>query len=707
MFIKWVIFGNNITHFLMQSLKFFFFTFWIGTFICFAQQTDIVDFKLIRAKVKLFSSEKKVSGTAVYSFEVLKDCDSIFLDGINIDLIDTVSNQSISVSSDGKKLWLVTKFKKNQSYEVGISYEAFPKQALYFTGDQIWTQGQGKYTSNWLPSIDDMNDKIEFDLSIYAPKDLQVIANGKLDVVKKSDDKNIWFFDMEEPMSSYLAAFVIGKFNHLKVTSESGITILLYYRLEDTLMAEPTYRYTKQIFDFLEEEIGVPYPWQNYKQVPVRDFLYAGMENTSATFFSEAFVVDSIGFNDRNYVNVNAHELAHHWFGNLITATSGKHHWLQEGFSTYYALLAEKEIFGEDYFYWKLYQSAEQLKMLSDQGKGESLLDPKASSLTFYEKGAWALHILREMIGEASFKEAIINYLNRYSFKNVTTDYFLNEVSKVYEGDLSVYKKNWLEQSSFKAEEAFQYLLKSELMNDFFELSSLRENSIDEKKEVLDRALDRSDDFIGQEVVYQLEGEDISKTIELYKKAFKSKNLYTRQAIALSLSAIPIEIKERYESLLNDDSYITIESALGNLWANFPEKRSDYLNATKDIIGFQDRNVKQLWLVLSIITEGYYPEKQLGHLNELKSYTSSDYSFEIRERALGYVNYFNWWDETTLINLVDACMHHNWRFRKTARTYLRDMIEMGTYLDQLLKIQEELDGEKADFLRNSIDELGK
>lgn len=149
------------------------------------------------------------------------------------------------------------------------------------------------------------------------------------------------------------------------------------------------------------------YPWQNYKQVPVKDFLYAGMENTTLTVFSEAFVVDSIGFNDRNYVNVNAHEMAHQWFGNLVTETEGTHHWLHEGFASYYALLAEKEIFGSDYYYWKLYNTAEQLKQLSDEGKGESVVNPNASSLTFYEKGAWALHILKELIGEEAFKSAV------------------------------------------------------------------------------------------------------------------------------------------------------------------------------------------------------------------------------------------------------------------------------------------------------------
>ena len=185
---------------------------------------------------------------------------------------------------------------------------------MYFVGwenkgrNQIWTQGQGKYTSNWLPSIDDVNDKIEFDLKFVAPKDYQVLSNGIL----KSKTDNIrhvlWEYDMQKPMSSYLVAVAVGKYNKKTNISKSGIPLEYYYYPEDSLKVEPTYRFSKKMFDFLEEEIGFAYPWQNYKQVPVHDFLYSGMENTSLTIFSDDFMVDEIGFNDKNYVNVNAHE---------------------------------------------------------------------------------------------------------------------------------------------------------------------------------------------------------------------------------------------------------------------------------------------------------------------------------------------------------------------------------------------------------------
>ncbi len=505
-------------------------------------------------------------------------------------------------------------------------------------------------------------------------------------------------------MSSYLVAFAIGDFDKKELVSNSGIPIELYYKPSDSLKVEPTYRYSKQIFDFLETEIGLPYPWQNYKQVPVRDFLYAGMENTTATFFSEAFMVDSIGFNDRNYVNVNAHELAHQWFGDLVTEKANKDHWLQEGFATYFALLAEKEVFGDDYFYWQLYQTAEQLKAMSDEGKGESLLNPKASSLTFYQKGAWALHILREKIGDEAFKTAIKNYLEKYKFKNVSTDDFLNEVKAVTEIDITEFENNWLKQSAFQSEDAYQSLLKSPFIRKYFEISALRAVPLSEKEIQLKTALTFPNDFIGQEAVYQLVDEPISETLPLYKTAFESNNLYVRQAVALSLQTIPKELQTEYESLLNDESYVTLETALYQLWSQFPEKRKEYLIKIKGIEGFQNKNVRQLWLTLALITEDFEIAEKENYLKELKNYTSPDYSFEIREKAFEFVNELLLWDLETLKNLAEATVHPTWRFAKSSKTLLNNLLQEKKYHEQIKILGRQVSEKAANYLNSIIKE---
>ncbi|MCH2490834.1 MAG: M1 family metallopeptidase [Flavobacteriales bacterium] len=666
-----------------------------------SQQLNKVDFVRIKADVLPIPLQKKVKGSMDVSFKMLSTTDSIYLDAKQMN-VSYDESQPIRVSEATNKIWLIGNFTKGANYTVSFDFEAVPSQTLYFTGDQIWTQGQGKYTSHWLPSIDDMNDKIEFDLVITAAKGHTVVANGLLRDTKRVGDTVRWEYDMQSPMSSYLVAMAIGDFANREMRSASGVPIALFIGQDEKEKMEPTYRYTLEIFDFLEAEIGVPYPWQNYKQVPVRDFLYAGMENTTATIFSEAFVVDSIGFNDRNYVNVNAHELAHQWFGNLVTETESTHHWLQEGFATYYAWLAERSIFGEDYFYWKLYNSAEQLKALSEDGKGESVLDPSASSITFYEKGAWALHILKELIGEEAYDQAIKNYLRSYQFRNVTTENFLAEVRKVSDVDISQWETDWLRPTAFKATQAYESLLKSEFMERYFEVASLRKLTFEQKKQNLKTALTFPNDFIGQEAIYQLVDEPISETQDLYKRGFESNNLYVRQAIAQTLSTIPPDLKMEYESLLQDDSYATIESALYNLWVNFPKERSRYLDETAQIVGFQNKNVRQLWLVLVLLTEAYQPEKKSEYLAELKSYTSPEYSFEIRERAFGYVHELELYDATVLRNLVNASVHHTWRFRNFAREILDNVLENAQFRSLLSNEMNSLSEKEKNFLNSKL-----
>src|SRR5690606_3237899 len=262
--------------------------------------------------------------------------DSVFLDARNMEFKAVLlDGRKAKYANDKQTLTIKKKFKKGKEYRLSLTYETTPKQTVYFIGwpsvasatlshrnersrnpvaersrGQIWTQGQGKYTSYWLPSFDDMNEKVVFDMDITFDKAYTVIANGKLKETKEKDSLKTWFFDMEHPMSSYLLAFAIGQYNKKEAVSKDGIPLKMYYYPQDTLEVEPTYRYSKRIFDFMVSEIGVPYPWQNYKQIPVRDFLYAGMENTGTTIFSDGLIIDSIGFVDRNYVNVNAHELA-------------------------------------------------------------------------------------------------------------------------------------------------------------------------------------------------------------------------------------------------------------------------------------------------------------------------------------------------------------------------------------------------------------
>lgn len=678
-------------------------------------QTDFFDFTHAEARVKIFPINEQVAGNVSYEFNVLQAADTLRIDGRQMQFSDIFFNgDPVEFSVDETGVSIIHSFLPSSVNKLDLKFDAQPKGALYFINwsspgiekkdRQVWTQGQGKYTSNWLPSFDDMEEKLEFDVSYEFPSGYELTGNGILKNKEQLNDSvTLWQYDMKKPMSSYLVAFAAGKFDHKSLSSATGDSIILFFRPQDSLKVEPTYRYSKEIFDFLEKEIGEPYPWQNYKQIPVLDFLYAGMENTGTTIFSNSMMTDSIGFNDRNFVNVNAHELAHQWFGDLVTEKNGKHHWLNEGFATYYALLAEKELFGEDYFYWKLFETAEQLKELSDSGKGEAILSSNSGSLTYYQKGAWSLHILKEKIGEKAFKEGVKNYLNQYSFKNAETDNLIAEMEMASGQDLSQFVNDWLRQSAFKASEALESLKKSEFIRNYLNIAALRETPLSQKYELLNKALDFPvNDYIGQEVVHQLSGLNSELAMDLYSKAFESNNLYVRQAIALTMEDIPQEMKGKFESLLGDASYLTKEAALFKLWERFPNSRIKYFERTKGIDGFYNKNIRMVWLTLNLVTPEYEPEKAGDYYRELSGYTSSTMPFEVRENAFSYLYQIGTFDRSSLENLVKGTEHHTWRFKKYCRDLLLELLKNEEYRSKLEEIVQSMNKEETDYLRSKL-----
>jgi len=650
----------------------------------FAQQTQKVDFKIAYGNISINAVEKKVYGSVNYIFEVKEALDTIKIDAQRMTFTDVkINNEEVNFINSGKTLNLFEGFKKGKNTLV-FSYEAFPKQTMYFNTQinnlQIWTQGQGKYTSHWFPSFDDVNEKVVFNMNITFDKEYNVLSNGILKEVYKFNDKKIWKYEMQKPMSSYLLAIAIGDFRNKVLASKSGIPLQLFIQPKDTAKFEPTYKYSKEIFDFLEKEIGVKYPWKIYKQIPVEDFLYAGMENTSATIFSEDFVVDDIGFNDRNYVNVNAHELAHQWFGDLVTAKSGKHHWLQEGFATYYALLAERQVFGDDYFYHQLYRSSLQIRNASKTDT-IPMMNEKASSLSFYQKGAWALHYIRETIGPKLFQKAVQNYLKKYQFKNVETEDFLDEIKKVASiFDTEIFKKTWLEDYQFPIEISNALLKKNQFLQTLFETQQLRDNSFAENNENYKAILNSTAFYpVKTEIIYQLKDVKFEEKKELIELAMQTNDLKVRQAIAEFTDEIPIEFKSNYETLLDDASYETKEIAFMNLWKNFPESRNEYLLKAQNWIGGNDKSLRILFLTFSVLSSNVESQDKTNYYNELVEYTSSKYETSVRENAILNAFTINDKDIIVLRNLVTTTTHYKWQFSKFGREKIRELLKFEVH----------------------------
>ena len=664
--------------FLYMSLFSFFL---VGMFFSGHSQAIGVDFTKISALIIPDERDRTINGIVGLAFVVHHEVDSVFIDAKAMRFFSVhLEGKNIDYSYDNKRLGFKPPQQKG-NYQLELRYEAKPKQTLYWIGyddsikgnEQIWTQGQGKYTSYWLPSFDDMTEKVEFDLTFETDLKQIVISNGRLLHKKKIPQtaKQQWHFDMKKPMSSYLVAFAMGELQQQTIQSKTDIPISLFYSDADSLRVEPTYRYSQEIFDFLEEEIGVSYPWQNYKQVPVHDFLYAGMENTSCTFFSNQYMVDSIGFMDKNYVNVNAHELAHQWFGNLVTETDAAQHWLHEGFATFYAYKAEKEVFGDDYFYWKWYETANILEQSEASGLQESLVNPKSSSLTFYEKGAWACLMLENLMGETDFKLGIKEFLTLYAFDNTTVAHFFEVMQRHTTHELKTFIEKWIYADDFPHDEAMAYLTqKYNPIASFLKLKSSLNNYENRIDPICQLWQNIDSDGLKKELIKAFHQSMVDpKFLELLTK----ESLPVRQQWVLSVPDFNPNFKDFWEGFLEDSSYLTKEVTLFKLWQAFPNERIGYLNQTQGIVGLPNKNLRLVWLTLALITPEFNPNHKTEYYEQLNHLTDSHEHWEVRMTAFEYLNQIGAMSKSSLANLATACEHPVWQFNKSCRNLVREI----------------------------------
>ena len=176
-----------------------------------------------------------------------------------------------------------------------------------------------------------------------------------------------------------------------------------------------------ECIDFVAEQTGIPYPWSSYANIPVEDFLYGAMENTTATVYGDFLLVDRRGFLDRNYVDVDVHELTHQWFGDFITGRAPNMAWLHESFATFYPKLFRRQISGEAYYEWMRRQEQEAALAASEQNR-LPLVHSQAGATRVYQKGSAVLDMMMYMFGEAQYRRMINHYLKQHAYGLVETN---------------------------------------------------------------------------------------------------------------------------------------------------------------------------------------------------------------------------------------------------------------------------------------------
>lgn len=424
-----------------------------------------LDITHMKVDVRFDPAKGLVQGVVHHTFTPLrKTVKTVFWDGPGIDVSEAkligkdMPGVDVVITPEG----IITEFDSalswNKSYTIEFKYEATPSKGIYFIGwnspkvtdarnqtrQQIWTQGQGIDNRHWIPMYDNMNDKFITETIITFSSEFKVLSNGeKLSEKKNKDATTTWHYKMPHPHAGYLLMLAIDRYAVKETKTANGTPIQFWYYPEHPEKVEPTSMHTEKIIEFLEDETGFPYPWGTYSQVMVQDFMYGAMENTSATIFGDFFNVDESGFNDRNYISVNAHEATHQWFGDLITARTNQGTWLQESFATYYAKLFMKSIYGDDEYAITMRNEVNSA-LAAGEKDNIPVVHSQSGSARVYPKGSTIIHMLRYVLGDEAYKKVIKQYLTKHAFGNVETNDLNQSIKDVLGLNLDWFFDQWL-----------------------------------------------------------------------------------------------------------------------------------------------------------------------------------------------------------------------------------------------------------------------
>lgn len=355
------------------------------------------------------------------------------------------TNRELSYTYAAERLLIKTgKYTRQDTLKLYIRYTAMPYAAptggsaaitddrgLYFINTdyavagkpaQIWTQGETESNSHWLPTIDKPNERFTVELQLHVPDSFVSLSNGYLKSQTNQGNgirKDVWV--MDKPIQTYAVMFAIGKFEVIK-DSWNGKEISYYVEPEYAPYARRMFRYTPEMTEFFSRILGVPYPWNKYSQIVVRDYVSGAMENTSASLFGEFMNQNLREAADRDYEDVVSHELFHQWFGDYVTAESWSNLTVNESFANYGEQLWRRYKYGtnnadelalNDLRIYLGQAVSNDIPLLRFHYESREDMFDRVS----YQKGGAILNYLHELMGDEAFYRAMHIYLTRHALQ--------------------------------------------------------------------------------------------------------------------------------------------------------------------------------------------------------------------------------------------------------------------------------------------------
>ncbi len=405
---------------------------------------------------------KSVSGTAVLDIErVDASAGEIVLDAVGFEIrtVELAGKKARHVY-DGASIRIAVP-ESARTAKVRIVYRAVPKRGLYFLAPdehvkqrphQVWSQCQDEDARHWFPCHDKPHLKMTFELTVTVPHGWFALSNGEL--VKRDDKRGAkswrYHWKMTEPLPSYLVTLVAGEFSEIEAGKAAGIPVTYFVPRGREADGKRSFRRTPEMIEHFGKLLGVAYPWNKYAQIVVSDFIFGGMENTTATTMYEHLLLDERAALDVTSDDLIAHELAHQWFGDYVTCRDWSHGWLNEGFATFFEHLDLEHKLGKDEYHYALRGD---LDAYFGEANGryrrpivcqdyEAPIDIFDRHL--YQKGGLVLHMLRTMLGDDAFWTSVRGYLKKHARSIVETRDLMRALEEVSGRGLEQFFEQWV-----------------------------------------------------------------------------------------------------------------------------------------------------------------------------------------------------------------------------------------------------------------------
>ena len=416
---------------------------------------------------------KSVSGSATLDFErVSANAAELDLDAVGFEIESVRSNLgkgfvNTPFDYDGDTL-TVRGLEHANAGKVEVRYRVTPRRGMYFLEPdakvkhrpkQVWTQCQDEDARHFIPCHDKPHVKMTSELRVSVPNGFVALSNGELvdSQTPSPASKKPWtyHFRLDKPHPSYLLTLVAGNFTIIDDRpadlGESKQVPVRYYvppaRKKDTARS---FGETPRMIELFSRLTGVPFPWQRYSQIVVSDFIFGGMENTTATTMYEHVLLDERAILDITSNDLVAHELAHQWFGDFVTCRDWSHAWLNEGFATFMEHVEREDRIGRDEYDYGVSSdndsylheaSARYLRPIvcRDYAEPIDLFDRH-----LYEKGGLVLHMLRRELGDEIFWTGVRNYLEAHAYGVVETNDLQRALEQVSGRSLERFFDSWV-----------------------------------------------------------------------------------------------------------------------------------------------------------------------------------------------------------------------------------------------------------------------